>query len=164
MKNSSNLCGKGLRAAWDDASFGAVSDVPEDIEKLRQIFNQFKEKNIIFMPSGDCHMFDNPGLVIGIASAIPKETLKLWLDFDKEQHKIRKEFDATGIEKLLREKGKGYFALSPRRDKDGSLVFWLNPMHQRENNFGYFKLEDLREWAEGKGKIPMKKEPQPASK
>jgi hypothetical protein len=27
-------------------------------------------------------------------------------------------------------------------------------MQQNENNFGWFTLQDLREWAQGKGKIP----------
>jgi hypothetical protein len=161
------LSGTGLRAAWDENSFGIVSDARADIDNLFAIYEQFLKKNIVIMMAGNAlPVFDNPGLVIGIADAMTEEILTKWYNHDKEHHQLRKDFDATGIEKLLKEKGKQYFALNPKRDwiaKDGSLLFWLNPMEQKENNYGWFKLEDLLEWAEGKGKIPVKK-PQPASK
>jgi hypothetical protein len=153
-----------LRAAWDESSFGVVSDRREDKDSLNTIYTQFEKKNIIIMMAGNAlPVFDNPGLVIGIADAMSEEILKAWYDHDKEHHRLRKDFDATGIEKLLREKGKQYHALTPHREKDGSMRFWLNPRQQQDNNYGWFKLEDLQEWAEGNGKIPVKK-PQPASK
>jgi hypothetical protein len=30
-------------------------------------------------------------------------------------------------------------------------------MDQQDNNYGYFTIDDLREWADGKGKIPIAK-------
>ena len=55
--------------------------------------------------------------------------------------------------------GKKYFALSPRWKDDNKkeVIFWLNPYHQDIDNFGWFTVEDLKDWAKGKGKIPMKK-------
>jgi hypothetical protein len=35
-------------------------------------------------------------------------------------------------------------------------------MEQGQNNYGWFTIDDLREWADGKGKIPIVKEAQKA--
>jgi hypothetical protein len=36
-------------------------------------------------------------------------------------------------------------------------MYFLNPMRQQENNFGWFTVEELEQWMEGKGPIPGKK-------
>jgi hypothetical protein len=145
-----------LRAAWDGRHFAVISDDPADIEKLKEIFNAFKKKNGVFTFSSTMQVFENAGLCLVIANRISKETIKEWKEADKEYHEVQNEFIKTGIERLLREKGKQYFALSPKRDKkDGGLIFWLNPYHQDTTNFGWFKLADLQKWAEGRGPIPM---------
>lgn len=146
----------GLVTAWDWANFAAASCIPEQIAELREIFEAFKNYNGVFTFSniGD-NPFDRSGLCLAIADRLPESVLKVWYDHDVEAHQIEEEVKASGIRELLRLKGKGYFALSPKRT-DGKLVFWLNPMEQKKNNCGYFTLEDLQDWAEGKGKIPMK--------
>jgi hypothetical protein len=100
-------------------------------------------------------VFENPGLCIVIANRVPKDEIKKWETSDKRHHEIMTEFETTGIAKLLKERGKQYFALSPDRDKDGSLTFWLNPYHQDRDNFGWYNLKDLQDWAEDKGRVPM---------
>lgn len=145
---------KHLSTAWDEKSFGVLSDDDTEINGLKSIYDAFIIKDIIIMLGGRDSWIGNAGLLIGIASMMPKETVEKWEQADKEYHEVRKEFEATGIAELLKEKGKQYYALSPRRSKDGGLDFWLNPMEQQDNNCGWFKLDDLKEWAEGKGKIP----------
>ena len=63
------------------------------------------------------------------------------------------------LEKILEKAKCRYYALSLRwKDDDKKeVIFWLNPMEQDKNNFGWFTVEDLKDWAKGKGKIPMKK-------
>lgn len=65
----------------------------------------------------------------------------------------------TKIKKILDRAGKKYFALSPRwKDENKKeVIFWLNPYYQDIDNFGWFTVDDLKDWAKGKGKIPMKK-------
>lgn len=141
-----------LRAAWDESSFAVISEDPEQIAALQTIHDAFASLDIIIMLGGQ-KFIENAGLVIGIASRLPKSLTDGWKEFDKTHHELVKEADATGIKKLLSEKNKRYYALSPRRDKAGKLTFWLNPMEQHENNSGYFTLEDLKDWSEDKGKI-----------
>jgi len=149
------LFGEGLRAAWCDSNFGVVSSERGDIDALYDIFAELQKGNAV-ITFGDRKFIENPGLVIAVADRLPTPILEEWYTADKEWHDIRKEVEATGIEETLKAAGKRWFALSPRRDKkDGGLMFWLNPCEQDKNNFGWFGLEDLREWAEDRGRIPM---------
>jgi hypothetical protein len=72
-----------------------------------------------------------------------KATLAMW-----DRHR------ATGIEEKLSEAGKRWYALSPRLDDKGEIQYWLNPMDQENVNYGWFRLNDLEQWAKNEGKIP----------
>jgi hypothetical protein len=152
-----------LAAAWSEEDFACLSKDPTDIKYLREIFEQFKKKNIIFTFSNALPAFDkcstilveNPGLIIAIANRMPKEAVEMLTKADKENHEIEKFVAKSRIRELLKEKGKGYFALSPKRWEDGSIKFWLNPYDQNKVNYGYFTLEEVRLWADDKGPIPM---------
>lgn len=146
-----------LRGAWSEQDFAVVSSNEAEVKALKEIFSQFARLNIVFTFGGArLSVFDNPGLVIAIADRLPKDVIEMWEKGDRERHEIRQEVDALGIEQLLKDRGKRYYALSPKRKLDGSLHFWLNPQDQHKNNCGWFTVEDLREWAESKGHIPMK--------
>jgi len=147
-----------LRAAWSEDDFAIISSDPEHHRYLRQIFDAFGSFDVaIFL--GQRQFLENPGLCIMILSRIPQEILDALKEGDEEGDQLRIKFKATGIEKLLREKGKRYFSLRPRHDENGKLIFWLNPMEQDKNNCGWFTIEDLEDWAEGKGKIPKSNVP-----
>jgi hypothetical protein len=153
---NSELYGTSLRGAWSEDDFAAVSSKPEEIAALREIFAEFEKQNIAFCFSGTLPVFENAGLVFAIADRLPEGVTENWDKHDRDREQIDKEFEATGIEKLLADSGKRYYALSPSRQKDGSLHYWLNPMEQQQNNYGWFTLEDLQAWARGEGPIPMK--------
>ena len=144
-----------LACAWSDNNFACLSKDPTDIKYLREIFEQFKKKNIVFTFSSALPAFENAGLIIAIADRLPKEVTEAWAKADKDTHEIEKFVAKSGIRELLAKKGKKYFALSPRRDEDGSIRFWLNPYDQDKVNCGWFTLEQVREWADDKGPIPM---------
>lgn len=148
-------CGE-LYAQWDDGGFCALAYPSEKRSQLEKIYEAFA-KNDIAIWLGGGGVFENAGLCIAIASALPKDMVDKWLAYDLEALKIKEEFAATGIEDKLKAAHKAYYALSPRRDKDGSLVYWLNPMDQDKNKFGWFKLKDLEAWINNKGPIPKKK-------
>jgi hypothetical protein len=154
---NSELSGVGLRGAWSEDDFAAISSNSDESAALKDIFTEFGKLNIAVCFSGALPAFDNPGLVFAIADRLPESVLDDWDKHDREQEQIKKEFAATGIEKLLKDAGCGYFALSPRRREDGSLWYWLNPSEQQRNNYGWFTLEDLQAWARGEGPIPMKR-------
>jgi hypothetical protein len=152
---NSELSGIGLRGAWSENDFAAISSDPGEIVALREIFAEFGKLNIAICFSG-ASVFDNAGLVFAIADRLPQLVLEDWYKHDYDQEQIRKEVEATGIEETLKAAGKHYYALSPRRREDGSLWYWLNPMEQQQNNFGWYTLEDLQAWAHGEGPIPIK--------
>lgn len=154
---NSELRGFGLRGAWSDQDFGVVSSNRDDIEALRDIFAEFQRGNAVLTFANSMPAFENPGLILGVADRIPALVLEQWYNADKDYHEVRLEFEATGIEEVLKKAGKRYFALSPRRQEDGTLRFWLNPYEQRRDNYGWFSLQDLRDWAENRGPIPMSK-------
>ena len=67
-----------------------------------------------------------------------------WLEMDYRKYGIENCLVATsfyGIDGGLQENKK-------------EVIFWLNPMDQHNNNWGWFTVEDLKKWAKGKGKIP----------
>ena len=146
---------KRLACAWSERDFGCVSNDMNDIAMLKEIFEQFQKKNIIFTFSNALPAFENPGLILAIANRMPKKVVKMLTDADMEAHDIEKFVVKSKIRELLQTKKKGYFALSPRRWDDGSIRFWLNPYDQDKVNYGYFTLDELRAWADDKGPIPM---------
>ena len=144
-----------LACAWDDKSFGVFSSNLQEIAHLKDMFTAFQNNDgTIFLGGGA--LWGNAGLCLVIASRIPTNLLDGWYKADKEAYDLDQEVEQTGIRQLLKERGKHYFALSRphHRKQDGELTMWLNPMEQRENNSGWFTIHDLREWADGKGKIP----------
>jgi hypothetical protein len=144
-----------IRCAWDEHSFAVVSDLKDDKKYLKTIFEEFQKKNGLITLAGG-RVFQNAGLCLIIADRLSKSITDLWYDADKTRHEVAEEVKATGIEELLKEKGKRYFALSPRRQEDGTIKYWLNPYDQQDNNYGWYTLDDLKKWAEGYGPIPLK--------
>lgn len=143
-----------LACAWDDKTFGVFSTDAQEIEYLKSIYDAFKGGDGAIFMGGGGHVFQRSGLVLAIASRISQEFLNGWYEADKAAYLLDQEVEATGIRQLLKERKCSYFALSPRRADDGSIIYWLNPMEQHANNYGWFKLEDLQEWTDAKGKIP----------
>ena len=146
-----------LRAAWDESSFGVVSDDPAEKKFLKELYGEFQKKNgvITFMRGMN---IENPGLCLLIADRIPQNIRDGWYDADKDRHTLYEEMEKSGIEALLEERGKRYFALSPKRQKDGSVKYWLNPYDQDRNKWGLFTLEEVQEWAFDRGPIPIREE------
>jgi hypothetical protein len=145
-----------LWTGWSEGDLGALSTDSKQIDHLRHIFKAFGDLDIAIWLGGG-GVFKNAGLVIAIASELPKKITKQWYDSDVSYNKLMADFKATGIEEKLRKAGKRYFALSPRRKADGGIEFWLNPMDQKNDYWGVVTLKDLEDWIMGKGKIPQNK-------
>lgn len=143
-----------LYTQWDERGFCAISSNPEKIDHLKKVYEAFATNDVVIWLGGG-GVFQNAGLCIGIASKLPKEIADDWYQHDVEHNQLMADFKATGIEEKLKKAGKSYFALSPRREEDGSLIFWLNPMKQDIHNYGWFKIADLEAWTRDEGPIPM---------
>ncbi len=145
-----------LSTAWSDGDFGAFSTDKTQIKELHEIYDALVRKDAVVWLGGG-GVFKNAGLVIGITSRLSDEVKKAWENADAEREKLLKDAAATGIEERLKKANRMFFALSPRREKDGSIVFWLNPVEQDSNNFGWYTVKDLDDWIAGKGQIPKPK-------
>jgi hypothetical protein len=145
----------GLYAAWDWENFvvGAIDKAM--VSDLEELFEAFKALDVCIWRGGASanSPFGNAGLILGIKSRVPEQYAKQWEESDIAARQLREDVLATGIEAKLAKAGCRYFALSPRRQDDGSIRFWLNPMEQQKNNYGWYTLDDLEQWAEGKGPV-----------
>lgn len=147
-----------LGCAWSNSSFGIHVDSVYR-SQLEELYEAFQRKDVcIFLGGGG--VFENSGLVICIASRISADTIKMWEKHDRDVLALKQASDATGIEEILKVAGKRWHALSPRwasaikgTETKYSVVYWLNPMYQKENNFGWYTVEDLKLWAEDKGPV-----------
>lgn len=149
-----------LGAAWDESSFGIVVR-ERDLPKLRELKEAFEHHDIAIAPGKQRGFDRSHGLTFVIVSRLESEIFEKVLEADKAHQRLEEAADATGIIKRLKAAKKDYFACSPRwKNSDettGEVVFWLNPMHQKDNNFGWFTVQDLDDWIAGIGRIPMRK-------
>jgi hypothetical protein len=146
-----------LRAAWDESGFGVVSDDPAEKKFFKELYGEFQKKNgVITRLKGTG--IENPGLCLLIADRIPQATRDEWYDADEDRYILYEEMEKSGIEILLAEKDKRYFALSPKRQKDGNVLYLLNPYDQNKNKWGFYTLAELQEWAFDRGPIPIPEE------
>jgi hypothetical protein len=104
-------------------------------------------------------------------------------DVDVDHNRLQEADSRTGIREFLKRAGEqqkapsrtfgkkfDYYALRPawagsiKSTKDGEIrtdydvIYFLNPCHQDHNNHGWFTVEQLMEWTEGRGPIPKVKE------
>lgn len=113
------------------------------------------------------------GLTLAITSKIPEDVNAKMIEGDLDAINLAKAATKTGIKIKLETATTNdqnttgsswnakfrFYALSPRWIDDKSkskhpVVFWLNPMNQKENNSGWFTVEDLEQWIKGEGPIP----------
>lgn len=145
--------------AWDDGSFGFLSAEGDVVD---EIWDAIHAKNLcigLFNPIGQ-NPFSRSGLGLLIASRIPSPVVQLWVDSDTDAKRLESESAATGIAQRLENAGLRYFALRPRwrSNDDGRstahpVIYWLNPMNQDENDYGWFTVEELDQWIYGRGPV-----------
>ena len=150
-----------LSTAWDERSFGISARSPEDKAAVKRIYDAIQGGDLAIWLGGG-GVFQNAGLVLAIASKVPADKAKQLSDADHDAEKLQKASDATGICQRLKDAGRHYFACSPRWPHAGEkkktkhpVVYWLNPMEQDKNNYGWFTVEDLDKWIKNEGPIPM---------
>jgi len=153
---------EGIAGAWDEDNFIAVVKGTKNINHLKDVYEAFQKNNIAIFLGGGSGPFMNAGLSIAIIDQLPAEIAKDMLNIDMIKINLDKAVKATGIEKKLDKAGLKYFALSPEWNDPESpsdgIKFWLNPSDQVNHNHGWYSVEQLEEWIDGKGPI-IKKAP-----
>lgn len=157
-----------LTCAWDESTFAVVAWGEKDKKNVRKLWDAFQRKDVAFWPNiGVFHL--GGGLIFAIPSMVPAEDKQTMLDSDLDNKKLIEASKKTGIEEKVTEAGRRFFALSPKwakyfKDPDYAsktkheVIYWLNPMDQHVNNHGWFTVEELEQWIEGKGPIPKSRE------
>jgi hypothetical protein len=151
-----------LACAWDGGSFGIhVKGSKEQHEWLRELYQALLDGDmIVFLGKRPIPAFSNSSLTLVIASRIPEEGEEVMAEAHREQWELERDAKKCGIAKKLEKAGIRYYALSPRKGIPNHKTskydfgFWLNPMEQDKNNFGWFTVEELEAWIKGKGPVP----------
>ena len=153
----------GFTAAWDERSFAVLSAREEITGYLKELWNAFQEKDVAFWLGGrGDNPFANNSLVFAIASRVPQELQDHMRKYDEESKELRILDRETGIRQKLTDAGKSFYSLAPRRyffiqrdrPSEHDVVYWLNPADQKNNSAGWYTVEELELWIEGKGPVP----------
>jgi hypothetical protein len=162
----------GLDCSWDEGSFNVFVKGERNIMLLRELYDAFQERDVVIFLGGNENPFSGSGLKLCIYSRIPENALRTAEESDKDYNGLLAAVKETGIEDRLKvaqdsdsrsfNKKCSYYALVPKWLKENTdrktkyrMMFWLNPCEQRENNYGWFTVEELDQWIVGEG--PIKK-------
>jgi hypothetical protein len=150
-------------ASWDESGFCVITRNPEMGDFLEELHQSLETgTSAIWLGGAGNNPFARNGLALGILEKINKETLEETAKLEKEELLLQKDVEATGILNLIPENK--YFALRAGRTlqsrishgpikTDFNVMFFLNPYDQHNHNFGWFTVEELRDWMQGKGPV-----------
>lgn len=139
--------------SWGDDSFCIEVWGTERVKALKQIYEALINGRCTISLSGSENPFAGSGLCFTLIDMLSTDHKVEVLQSDLQYKRLIETFEATGIEKKLKEAGKHWYALSPRFDKNGELKAWLNPQEQSKYTHGWFSIEELSLWAENKGPV-----------
>jgi hypothetical protein len=157
-----------LVGAWSSSQFGFFIAG----ERGEAICKEFQEAFLLndiaftFLNAGG---LANPGLTLLIVSKCEDSVIEAHDLVDREAKRLNDadEFFSADIRAKLKAAGKNWYALSAKFwascekttravvDTGEKVMFWLNPSDQRNVNYGWFTLEELEQWLNDEGPIPM---------
>lgn len=153
--------------AWSDGDFGVRFNpkfAAEEVELWTALQNG--DAALLFM-----NTFGNPFARSGLAIAIISRTSDEILEDLRASHENTDNLEAadlaTGIKERLAAAGLKYYALSPdwfpsdtgfegphgRLETTYPIFYFLNPQEQQKYDSGWFTVEELDQWIEGRGPI-----------
>lgn len=144
-----------LAIAWSShGGFAILVRGKENVARLELLHKAFL-RNDIALADPVILGFARKSLSLVIGSAVPAEMRQSVLDADLAHQRLLKAVAASGIESLLKKNNLGWFSLLPKwSDGEGSpLMFYLNPKEQSKYSSGWFFLDELQAWAQGKGPV-----------
>ena len=146
-------------AGWGEESFCFAGRDKKVKRQLGMLYEAFQRLDAVIY-IGKAEVFGNGGLILAIASKLPAEIVANMTETDLDAAKLKRADEATGIKPKLEQAGKRYIALRPRWKSNNDsqtkhpIVYWLNPMSQDVFNYGWYTVEELEQWIDGKGPIP----------
>lgn len=161
-----------LAAAWDDRGFSVRAFGEEERQTLRDILLALSDGDLA-LGLGRALPFGNSPISLVIASRLSADQRATILAADLAARRLQEAAEATGIVERLKKAGRGYYALKPDWvsrftslvGREGNpadqtrhkVIFFLNPMDQRNFNYGWFTVEELDAWIEGRGPVLKEK-------
>lgn len=165
-----------INGAWDDSDLFVVAYGERHMAILAEFAEAIRAgDHAIWWGMFSQNPFDRPGLVLAIPSKVPDRLKQVMLESDQEHNRLTDAAEATGIKRRIDEANEastkhpfdkpfGYYALAPgwkKKSRVGDLpietahevMFYLNPQDQKNRNSGWFTVEELEAWLEGKGPI-----------
>lgn len=142
-------------SSWSSQSGFAVHvRGAENVARLQALYEAFLRKDISLADAAIVG-FARKALALVVSSAVPEEMRAQVRANDEAHLRLHQAAQATGVEQALKDKGLGWYALSPAwEDGEGSaLLFFLNPRNQKEHTHGWFTVQELRAWAQGQGPV-----------
>jgi hypothetical protein len=154
-----------IAGAWSDGDFGVrFSPAFQYLED--ELWTAIETKDAALVSTDVFNdYYKAEGLNLVIISRLPIKILEALHESDADTVRLHDADLATGLAAKLKAAKKEYFALAPRWAAEikslsptaYSVAYWLNPGDQKNNNSGYFTVEELEQWIEGLGPIPMHK-------
>ncbi len=162
-----------LATAWDGREFGVRVKRPVNIKRIKRLYKAIEDKTLAVWTGGG-GVFQNAGLILCIIDAVSKENKEIMLNAHLDTKKLNDASAATGIKEKLEAKNTefaskledvfasrlyapcGYFSLSPawcNRKSNHPVMYWLNPIQQDKFKSGYYTVEELEQWIDGKGPV-----------
>lgn len=165
-----------IAGAWDQGEFAVLfPNTQQGEDDLLDFVTAFHDLDVAFLfQNVGSNPFARAGLNLVIVSRLPKEIVDDLAEKDADHDALVAAVAATGIEARLDEWGKTenrwgakpYYALSPRWSEPPMTVFdnrtleskhpvafFLNPREQQLYRSGWYTVEDLEAWMEGRGPV-----------
>lgn len=164
--------------AWSSNDFGIAVLGDQETEYLGELYEAFKANNVTIAVTNlrAKNPFAGSALCLLITDRIPQETLDQMYNADKEYYDREDYEEKIGMKKIIDKfgnkngyQGLHYFmACSPKwisydnaeareeqKAKYGTqydIMYWVN-YSDDDNNFGWFTVEEIREWLTGDKKL-----------
>lgn len=126
----------------------------QNVARLEALHNAFLAGQVSVADASICG-FIRKSLCLVMNAQLPEHIFKEVREKDEAFQRLHDAFKASGIEQKLSEKKLYWYALSPawEYEEGSALLCFLNPREQSKYEGGWYSLDELVEWTEGKGPI-----------
>lgn len=144
-----------VASAWSSHSGFAIHVRGErNVARLHELHQAFLARAVSVADAAIVG-FQRKALSLVMNERLSPELLASVRARDEAFQRLHDAKDASGVEQMLKEKGLGWYALSPawQYEENSGLLFFLNPQEQKKYAHGWFTEAELKQWAEGKGPV-----------
>ena len=148
---------------WSQSGFAVIAKTPEQKKMLETIKAESTRGGLAVVYGTFPGVVDAKGHVVSglhliVGSLVKRKDLKSFENDHRQLFQVRKRWVDAGGEKAAqacKKAGKNWYSLGScySENAEGTQTTWLNPQEQHLYRAGWFTVQDLRDWAQNKGKI-----------